>query len=399
MSVHVRTAREDDREPLHRIGMQAFASRPAVFDPDADRARTPLGRRLVADVDGALAGKLSVWELGQWFGERRVPMGGVAGVAVLPEFRGRGVASKLLAAAISEMRDRGDLISSLFPMNHTLYRRAGWQSAGRYPVHDIPARALQDLPPPSRPVDIRPATIADVPQLREVHEAMSRREQGNLWFGPEFAVQRLGPRADGASDAYVTMIGGDISGFIAIEKKEPRDDAEFYSLDVECMAAADRDTDLALWRLVSAYHPLARSVRFVVPPERTLLHFLGEREMRPASTNFVWMTRLIDAASAISARGYSAQTEAEVHVEIIDELAPWNAGKFVLRTDGDKASLEPGGMGNTEIGIGELSSMYTGWCSPYHLAEWGGLRGASKRDLAALARIFSGPTPYMRDFF
>lgn len=399
MPVEVRVAQECDREKLHHIGVQAFATQAVPFDIEEDRNRVPIERRLVAEVDGEIAGKLAVWELGQWFGGRRVPMGGIASVAVRPQFRRRGAAMKMLAVAVSEMRDRGEVISSLYPMNHALYRRAGWQSAGRYPVHDVPVRALLDLPSPTRSVEVRPATADDVPKLCDVHDAMSHREQGNLWFGPEFAARRLGPRPEGASDAFVAVIDGEVSGYIAIEKQQARDDAEFYSLVVTGMAAAGRGTELALWSIVAAYHPLALSVRFVVPPERSLLHFLGEREIRPATNTFVWMTRLVDASAAVAARGYAENVNAEVHMAIADELAPWNAGAHVLRVADGKATLEPGGTGAVAIGIGDLSSLYTGWASPYLLAEWGGLGGAASEDLAALGRIFGGPTPWMRDFF
>lgn len=399
MAIEIRTAREDDREVLHDMSQQAFMHRSSAFDADADRLAVSLDRRLVAEVDGTIGGKLSVWELGQWFGFRRVPMGGIAGVAVKPEFRGRKIATELLRVAVRDMRDRGEVLSSLFPMNHTLYRRAGWQTAGRYPRHEVSVRSLLDLPRPSRSVTFRAMADDDLPRLKEIHDAMSWREPGNLWYGDAYAARRLRVQAGKPGDAYVAEISGVVSGSVTVFREEPSSDREFYSLDIGSMVAADRDTELAIWRFVGANYPIAHLVRFVAPPERTLTHLLGEREIYPTGPDFAWMARLVDAPRAIAGRGFADHVSAEVHLSISDHIGQWNAGRFVLRVENGKGSLEPGGSGRVALGVGELASIYTGWCDPFQLATWELLSGGSDDDLAALHRAFAGPTPWMRDFF
>src|SRR4051794_15158587 len=66
----------------------------------------------------------------QLWGGRALPMAGIAGVVVAPEWRGRGVARLLVTASIDRAIELGDVVSVLFPAVVTPYRRLGWEVAG-----------------------------------------------------------------------------------------------------------------------------------------------------------------------------------------------------------------------------------------------------------------------------
>ena len=87
---------------------------------------------LVAVADGELVGSLDVHVSRFGFGE--------IGMAVAPEWRGRGVGSALLGAAIEWSRERGlhKLSLSVFPHNTAaigLYRKFGFVDEGRRVKH------------------------------------------------------------------------------------------------------------------------------------------------------------------------------------------------------------------------------------------------------------------------
>ena len=398
MSIDVRTARDADREAMHQLGSQSFSARPAPYDEAADRAGVSLERRLVATDGDQLVGRLSVWELGQWFGARRVPMAGVGGVAVEVAYRGRGVASALIRAALPAMRERGEVLSSLYPMNHTLYRRHGWEVAGAFPQHKIDAQAFTNLPRPGGAVQLRRAAAADLPRLREVHELVSRDEPGNLWYGDAFATRRL-PDQPGVQDTYVAEDGGTITGALTIDRSETTDERSFFTVSVRHLLAADLDTELALLHLLGNHYPVARTVEIVAPQHHALPMLLGERDLHPAGAGWCWMTRLVDASGAVAARGYRNDVDVEVHLDVADPSAPWNAGPHVLRVKDGTGYLEPGGRADVQVEIGYLSALYTGWANPRRLARIGKLAGAVDADLDALDRAFAGRTPWARDFF
>ena len=73
-----------------------------------------------------------------------------------------------------------------------------------------------------------------------------------------------------------------------------------------------------------------------------------------------WMLRIIDAQGAVAARGYPPSLEIEVPLTVEDAILTDNAGAWTLRVAEGRGSLEPGGEGGPRLGIGALSSLYTG---------------------------------------
>jgi ribosomal protein S18 acetylase RimI-like enzyme len=131
--VEIRSARDDDRRPLAvllaRVAEErdGIATEPPV-EVDAWAAGWRLDGTLVAFAEGEIVASLNVDVSRFGFGE--------LGMAVAREWRGRGVGSALLAAAIEWSRKRGlhKLSLSVFPHNTgaiALYRKFGFVEEGR----------------------------------------------------------------------------------------------------------------------------------------------------------------------------------------------------------------------------------------------------------------------------
>ena len=133
MGVEIRRARDDDRVPLAVIfaavaeERDGIATEPPV-DIEARAASWTLGGTLVAVADGEVVGSIHVEKSRFGFGE--------VGMAILREWRGRGVGSALLEAGVDWARDQGlhKLSLSVFPHNTAaiaLYRKYGFVDEGR----------------------------------------------------------------------------------------------------------------------------------------------------------------------------------------------------------------------------------------------------------------------------
>jgi ribosomal protein S18 acetylase RimI-like enzyme len=131
--VHIRPARDDDRLALATLfaavaeERDGIATEPPV-DIEARAAAWRLDGDLVAEVAGAIVGQIHVDATRHGFGE--------IGMAVAREWRGRGVGSALMAAAIDWARERGlhKLSLSVFAHNEAaigLYRKFGFVEEGR----------------------------------------------------------------------------------------------------------------------------------------------------------------------------------------------------------------------------------------------------------------------------
>ncbi len=102
------------------------------FDVEARAASWIVDGSLVAVADGAIVGSLHVQASRFGFGE--------IGMAVAREWRGRGVGTALVAAAIEWAREQGlhKLSLSVFPHNAAaiaLYRKFGFVEEGRRVKH------------------------------------------------------------------------------------------------------------------------------------------------------------------------------------------------------------------------------------------------------------------------
>lgn len=395
MTTEIRNFRPEDREQGFALRVQAFSPTHEPYDPD--EAYLPDERRLGWFEDGRLVGALGVWDVGQWFGGRCVPCGGVGGVVVAPDARRRGVATDLLARSLDEMRDRGEVISALYPMTAAPYRRFGWEFAGEHVHRRVPTRALATLPPAPDDVTVRPAGREAAAASAPVFAEVAARHDGNLARSEVFQARRFD--LEDGDYAYVAERDGTTIGVLVYHHARSDDPAAVYDLRVDELVGLDGAAELALWRVLASSTPAAADVGFVSRPADPLLLLLAEDELRAPPRAWHWMLRLVDAPAAVAARGYRQGARATVELEIADARAPWNAGRFVLEVEDGEGRLTPGGAGRVGVDIGTLSAIYTGWARPADLLAIGRLAGATVADVRALSDVFGGPTPWMREFF
>jgi len=111
------------------------------------------------------------------------------------------------------------------------------------------------------------------------------------------------------------------------------------------------------------------------------------------------MLRLLGVSAALSERGYPP-VSGETVVAVEDGLFPENRGPWRLEADGSgSVSVSSAGTGGARVPsvtIGTLSSMYSGFLSPFDAVALGLL---DQEQAPFLAALFAGPAPWMYDFF
>jgi len=348
------------------------------------------GARLVAQAEAQ--------PLGQLFGGRSVPMGGVASVATAPDRRGLGLGRRVVRGCLEAMRVRGDAISTLFPATLRFYRSLGWEVAGSVVQREVPPSALHGIEKP-KGVGIRELTADDRPALGACYARVAEATNGFLersewWWSRLFAIRK---------DRRVYVAEGEsggVDGYVSY-RQVPGDFADLggpFQIRVDELVAATPDAARALWRLLGSWAPQVDRILYRGPADDPLLLLMTEQ----ASTVLAegrWMTRLVDARAAIEARGYPSGVEAEVHLAIRDEVLPGNHGDVVLRVSGGRGSLEPGGRGEIALDIGAASALYTGASSCAALARAGRLEGGSPEGWGSLDAAFAAAAPWMLDEF
>lgn len=152
-SIDIRPMTKEEAPLLAKSGFRSFRS----ADPEAWERRVfsfddnPLlapEDTLVARMGGTIAGHASGYRFTMAFGGHDVPVRGIAAVAVLPEFRRRGVAEALMVGLHRQMRRRGEALSMLYAFRNSFYRKMGygtveWIEELRVAPDQLPASPLR----------------------------------------------------------------------------------------------------------------------------------------------------------------------------------------------------------------------------------------------------------------
>lgn len=392
--MEIRRLRASDMEQaweLDREGFHSPASRREGFlrwDPE----------RLVGAFDGerlvALTGAIG---MGQFFGGRRVPMGGLSSVAVAPDRRGEGLAKRVVARCLEEMRARGEVISSLFPAVTNVYRRLGWEVAGGVAWRSVEPARLGGIPRPEA-ARVRPAEEGDRPAIHACYARLARevnglldRHEGWWWLRETRAAQGF---------RYVAVEGdGEVTGYLVYTQQDGSlAPGGPFRLQVDDFFWTTRDAGLALWRLLASWSSQVEKVFYRVGVEDPSVLLLPE-QVTQILVELRWMTRVVDADAAVAARGFPLGVDVEVALELSDEALPANSGPRVLQVRKGRGHLEPGGPGGATFDVGAFSSLYTGFANTATLARAGRLAGGSAEDRGALDAAFAGQTPALLDEF
>jgi len=160
---------------------------------------------LVAEIDGEMAGHATALRLSMRFRGAELPVRGLSAVAVLPHFRRRGVADKLVRAWLARFRRDGEPLFLLMPFSVRFYRKFGFGTVEELDVLRVTPRQL-----PASPLrqQVRPARLPDDQATIEGIYARWREGQSGALARDEYWWKgRIFPRVPEAAiygtDGYI----------------------------------------------------------------------------------------------------------------------------------------------------------------------------------------------------
>jgi predicted acetyltransferase len=324
----------DSKDEYLDVRFRAFGpGDPERIWADAEAAIAS-GSCLAAFDDGRLIGTALHFDMCQWWLGSAVPMAGVAGVKVAPEYRSKGVGRALMTSLISLMTDRGFPLSSLYAATSPIYRSLGWERAGTLPKATVPARSLLGLGPGltadamlRRPGPEDAAEVIAV--LGRGHELA--RDCGPVTFDEQTVRRWLTAGRWAGRDHYAYLAD---DGFLAYAWHGGRGE-----LLVDKLVAASPGTTRALWSVVASHASIAKTVRAQLAPADPLWWLLREQDVAPDG-EYWWMLRVLDARAAIAGRGFPA-VDIDVPLHITDDLVAANTGSWTLTIRSGQGSLVP----------------------------------------------------------
>jgi predicted acetyltransferase len=282
----------------------------------------------------------------------------------------------------------------LYPATQPLYRRVGYEVAGaRYEIHvDAGALGLGD-----RALALRPVKPSDDAAVEACYRRFASQHHGWLDRGPYIWRRVRTPRGDTAHGFVVEGPAG-MEGYVYLVRGlSPQGAVPTQVLKLTDLVATTPAAARRLLRFLGDHGSLAREAVWYGGADEPLLAMLREQSFQ-VKLSMHWMTRVLDVAQALEARGFPPGLSGALHLDVEDDLLPENTGRFVLEVEGGGARVRPGGDGHLRLHVRALAPLFTGFLTPRAL-QLAGMLSADDASLDTASALFAGPAPSLRDMF
>lgn len=317
-------------------------------------------------------------------------MAGIGGVATLPEERRKGYVRALFHHVLEESREKGDVLSYLFPFSNVYYRQFGYENCMVRNKITLPISSLRSLQAPGSVEMYRPGD--NMEPIMELYEKFS--------LNKNLMIQRTGKLWDKRLNAdpcknnrYVYIRRGpdhEADGYLILKPHAP-------ALVVEEMVWRDSRALKGMLGFLFRFSGRYRFIRYHAPSFLNLCPLIPEPyDIRSTGMCF-GMGRIVDAERALRTLTFP-KNGMPLTIQVRDDFLAWNNGTFLLREENGltqvrRVEKEP----DMICDIRRLVQLLCGYLSLQECAELGGL--VVKAGQAEASRVFTGGIPCIYDEF
>lgn len=301
----------------------------------------------IAERDGRVAGAFRAYALTQHMHATPYRMMGLAAVAVDETARRCGVGRELCEHAIRIARDRGDVLSVLYPFRPAFYEALGWGMAGEMHAYRFHPESLANADGAAR---VRRADADDAGAIAACYGRVATHENGLITRTPRIWRSHL--EAEG-THAYVTGSDAGVGGYLLARfGRSSSPDAK--PLFIRELIAEDHESYDALLAWIAAQRDAWRVIHYEAAPDERFDHRLKEPRtpgFHPA--RYLWapvarvirgpMLRVLDVHAALTKRRRWAPTApVRFGLHVLDDILPENEGPFDVEYDGSRVTVSRG---------------------------------------------------------
>lgn len=342
--MEVRILKKEDQLDLYKLETIAF-----VGSMDVDEAK----RRYAEEPDGNWnytwgcfndAGKLSAAVINNpfhcWYEGQKVAMGGVGGVASLPEGRTKGAVRAIFRAIFADMRAKGEFLSTLYPFSHSYYRQYGYEVCNMPNRVVFPVVALKKF---RQTMEARMHLTGEpIDDFKTVYDRFAQAY--NLATARDEFSWKWTLGGDPYKDRkyrYLLYEDGQPRAYVNFRPGDPKQPGAGHMAVVEQMAF---DGAEALYNILGFLSKLSAQyghVQMTLPGDIDLSVLLDEPYECECTRAFSGMARLVDVQRALELLR-APQGEGECAIRVEDEFLPENSGCYRLRYADGALSAEKG---------------------------------------------------------
>lgn len=348
-----------------------------------------------ADVIGWFDGEKLVSQLAVYpfqvniFG-RTFEMGGLTGVGTYPEYANMGLMYKLMRQALSDMQQRKQSISYLYPYSIPYYRRRGWEIISdkmTFEVRDVQLPKIRKVPGYVERLNIEHSDVRTVYKLfsSKMHVAMIRNDlawdEYWRWDVDELTAAVYYDHTHQPHGYLLYWISEDV-------------------LHIKEMVYMDQEARIGLWNFIGAHFSMVSKVVGNIFMNEPLAYWLEDGDIKETISPY-FMARIVDAKQFIEQYPFIATgTECKLTFKLEDPMLEWNQGIFTLYVSGDGQGkfIKSEDTPAVSLDIQTLATMLLSYKRPSYLVAISRIKG-EEQAVEVLENIIGRQTPYFSDYY
>lgn len=315
------------------------------------------------DAAGKLCSSMVVHDYQVRFDGHTVGMGGVGGVATLPESRKGGYVRHIFEKCLPDMREKGMVFSFLYPFSFAFYRKFGYELCYTPNRVSVPMSFFKHYPFPNHITMYQPGE--DTSGFAAVYEAFTRDKNLSLVRG-EGAWKHLLSK-----DPYVTRHytylhrdeDGQADSYLMFQAEDSHGD-EGNVLRVRELAWASPAGLHAMFGFLGGLSPQFDKLQWNAPRGINVFSLFPESYEIHASRPANGMNRIVNITKAmelIKAPSHAGRTV----IGVFDKFLPSNTGVYAIEWESGAITVKPTDRpADLEADIETMAQLVTGYLTP-----------------------------------
>lgn len=320
------------------------------------------------------------------FNNKILPSFYIVGVAVSPEYRGKGYMRKLLNHSLKNALSNNRDIVFLSPINTEIYSNFGFGYISGLEHYEL---KLEDIPFNSinRDIEIKKVVEEDFNSIIELYN--KKMGNSNIYLKRDDSyLTRIKEEIENENGKiYVFYKEKRIVGYLMCYFREEEIFArEFFYSDIE-----SAETMLAFIKTFKEYYPNLK----VATPQGSCFNFLFPNQLKiDKRENPFILGRILNVKNILSYLNIKGVT---FNIKVRDNIIDENNGVFSIAEDGSVEKIDNIDKWNIDIDIRDLATLLSGYMSIDELLELEKIR-INNIDLKILSNIFKKQKNYIQEF-
>ncbi|MBQ4046976.1 MAG: GNAT family N-acetyltransferase [Clostridia bacterium] len=307
------------------------------------------------DDDGKIGACTKNYEFMSYYAGQPVKSGGIGDVCTLPEYRNQGAIRHLLDAILNDAYANGEVFSTLYPFNHSFYRKFGYEIFFDLHRYILPPEQLSKIRSDWK---IRRLEYGEeIPLLTKLHNDFGKRYNACIYRTD--AHTREENRGDTYSDlaSHYLLTKGDEMAYLSYVGTED-DDGPNAAFEIRDYAFASPEGLRAILSLLGKLTAEHRKINIRLPEDVPLMSMVSEQYEVKHEAEATMMMRITNVEAALKLLPRPA--DCRFTVAVSDDFLPQNAATYCVTGDTVTRTDEAPDL---IIDIRALSQLWIGYLS------------------------------------